>query len=84
MLSAVWVPAALCRRAIRARRRRRRAARAAQAKKKEMDDFVSADATQRALAAVAKDRNGDAMDFCYWAPKHDDLTEVEKEVWASF
>jgi hypothetical protein len=84
VLAAVRVPAALCRRAIRARRRRRRAARAAQAKRKEMDELVSADATPRALAAVAKDRNGDAMDFCYWAPKHDELAEVEKEVWASF
>ncbi|XP_039841229.1 uncharacterized protein LOC120701151, partial [Panicum virgatum] len=75
VLAAVRVPAALCRRAIRARRRRRRAARAAQARRKEMDDLVAADAT---------DRNGVAMDLCYWAPKHDDLAEVEKEVWASF
>jgi len=55
-----------------------------QAKKKEVDGLVSADATPRALAVVAKDRNGDTIDFCYWAPRHDDLAEVEKEVWASF
>ena len=24
------------------------------------------------------------MDFCYWAPRHDDLAEGKKEVWASF
>jgi hypothetical protein len=90
VLAAVRVPAALCRRVLRARRRRRSAARAAQAKKEEMDELVVGVAP-KAVAAAAKDRNGDALDFCYWPPstattmpKHDDLADAEEKVWASF
>jgi len=89
VLAAVRVPAALCRRALRARARRRRASRAAAAKKKEMAGLLASDAASSLTAAAAKDSNGDALDFCYWpagaaAARRDELAEAEAAVWASF
>jgi hypothetical protein len=89
VLAAVRVPAALCRRALRARARRRRASRAAAAKKKEMAGLLASDAASSLTAAAAKDSNGDALDFCYWpagaaAARHDELAEAEAAIWASF
>ncbi|CAN6348571.1 unnamed protein product [Urochloa humidicola] len=89
VLAAVRVPAALCRRAIRARKRRRRA----RARKKEAEELAASDAAaSKARAAAATDCNGDAMDFCYWPPaakdgKRDELAADEKEeeeIWARF
>ncbi|CAD6269364.1 unnamed protein product [Miscanthus lutarioriparius] len=91
VLVAVRVPAALCRRALRARARRRRAPRAAAAKKKEMAGLLASDAAASSspTAAAAMDRNGDALNFCYWptgtaAARRDELAEAEAAVWASF
>ncbi|XP_062202082.1 uncharacterized protein LOC133904630 [Phragmites australis] len=82
-LSAVRVPAALCRRAFLARRRRRRAA----AKRKEMEELLAADAASlrsRATAAAKASKKADATE--HWPDMHStgELAEVEKEVWASF
>ncbi|CAN6361941.1 unnamed protein product [Urochloa humidicola] len=89
VLAAPRVPAALCRRALRARKRRRRA----RARKKEAEELAASDAAaSKARAAAATDCNGDAMDFCYWPPakdgKRDELAAAdekeEEEIWARF